>query len=305
MPSMRDGRPVKADGSPAPARVEDRVLRVDHAHPRGVPPEARVAADRRARPAGSGSHDDPGGDGMPLLRHLAEDRLRDVVVAAPVGRALGKCELVEEVPFALVGEPPRLVDDRPGVVDQVARPSLRLDERDLLGAGGGRHDRDERQAEVPGEVGLGDGRRAARGLDDRRPLGDPAVAEAVEEQRPGEPVLQRSRRVDRLVLQVEVDAPLLRQREDVQMRVGRAIRVRLETADGLVRPLPRPGALTTVRRRRHVSQFRRSLVPQPTTPRRVPSRPRSHEPRGASRPPTRPRLRAERDAPVTRPPAGR
>ncbi len=42
---------------------------------------------------------------MPLQRHLAEDRLRDVVVAAPVGRSLGEGELVEEVPAALVREP--------------------------------------------------------------------------------------------------------------------------------------------------------------------------------------------------------
>ena len=191
---------------------------------------------------------------MPLQRHLAEDRLRDVVVAAPVGRALGVGELVEEVPAALGREPLRLGVHRRRVVDQVARASLRLDQRDLLGAGGRRHDRDERQAEEPGEVRLGDGRRAARRLDDRRPLGDPAVAQAVEEQRAGEPMLQRARRVDRLVLQVEVDAPLRGQREDVQMRVGRAVGVGFDATDRLVRPRSRIEAVATFGSR-HMRSF--------------------------------------------------
>ena len=75
-----------------------------------------------------------------------------------------------------------------------------------------------------------DGRRAARGLDDRRPARDPAVAQAVQEQRARQPMLQRAGGMHRLVLEVEVDAPLDRQREGVQMGVGRAIRVGLDAA---------------------------------------------------------------------------
>jgi hypothetical protein len=41
---------------------------------------------------------------VPLLRHLLEDRLGDVVVAAPVGGALREGELVHEVAVALRGE---------------------------------------------------------------------------------------------------------------------------------------------------------------------------------------------------------
>jgi hypothetical protein len=52
----------------------------------------------------------------------------------------------------------RLDDRQVRVVDQVTRASLRFDQSDLLGAGGSRHHRDERQAEKPGEVPLGDGR---------------------------------------------------------------------------------------------------------------------------------------------------
>ena len=52
-------------------------------------------------------------------------------------------------------------------------------------------------------------------------------------------MLQRSRRVHRLVLQVEVDAPVLGQRKGVQMGVRRAIGVGLDPTDGLVRPRSR------------------------------------------------------------------
>ena len=65
---------------------------------------------------------------------------------------------------------------------------------------------------------------------------DPAVAEAVQEQRAREPVLQGAGGVDRLVLEVEIDAPALRQREDVQVRVGRAVGVGVDAPDGLVDP---------------------------------------------------------------------
>ena len=176
---------------------------------------------------------------MSLQRHLAEDRLRDVVVAAPVGRALGEGELVEEVSAALGRQPLRLVVHRRRVVDQVTRRSLGLDQRDLLGARAGRHHGDERQAEEAREVGLGDGRRAGGGLDDRRPFDDPAVAQAVQEQRACEPMLERSGRVHRLVLEVQVDVPVLGQRKGVQMRVGRPIGIGFDATDGLVRPRSR------------------------------------------------------------------
>src|SRR5262249_55179683 len=151
---------------------------------------------------GACADDDPGRYRVPLQLHLVEDRLGDVVVAAPVGGAFSERELVEVVAGALVGETAGLVVDGGGVVDQVAGASLGLDQGDLLLTGGGGHDRDERQPQEPGEVGLGYGGGAARGLDDGRALADPAVAEAVEEERAGEAMLQRPGRVDGLVLQV-------------------------------------------------------------------------------------------------------
>jgi len=71
---------------------------------------------------------------MPLATHLCEDRLRDVVVPAPVGRTLGERELVEKVTARLSRQPPRFVIDHPRIVDQVTRSTLRLDQRNLLRA---------------------------------------------------------------------------------------------------------------------------------------------------------------------------
>ena len=193
------------------------------------------------------------------------------------------------------------------VVDEVTRRPLGLDQRDLLGAGRGGHDGDERQAEEAREVRLGDGSRAGRGLDDRRPLDDPAIADAVQEQRAREPVLERSRRVDRLVLQVQIDVPVLGQRKGVQMRVGRPVGIGFDPPDGLVRPRSRSETLAAVPGRRHVRSFPDSVARWSQAPRAVPSArcmrgiamdrltghgrrldsPRGSLPPGAHRPPSR------------------
>ena len=216
--------------------------------------EARVAADRCARPAGPGSHNDPRRNGVSLHRHLVEDRLGDVVVAPPVGRTLRVGELIEEIATGFVRKPTRLVVHRCRVVNEMARPSVRLDQRNLLGAGRRRHDGDVRQLQEPREVRLGDRRRAAGGLDDRRPLRDPAVAQSVQEQRARKAMLEGSRRVHGLVLHVEVDAPLNRERKGVQVRIGRAVGVSLEATDSLVCPHPRTEPLPTVQHCRHEAQ---------------------------------------------------
>ena len=61
--------------------------------------------------------------------------------------------------------------------------------------------------------------------------------------------------MDRFVLQVEVDPPLRRQREEMEMRVCGAVGVRIDATDRLVRPLPRLEALTSLCGRRHMSSF--------------------------------------------------
>src|SRR5690606_4466641 len=119
----------------------------------------------------------------------------DVVVAAPVGGALGVGELVHEVAAELGGQPAGLAVDGPRVFDEVALPAVPFDQFDLLAAGGLRDDGDERQPQHAGEVRLGNRGGTGGGLDDRRVLGHPAVADRVQEQGSGQPVLQGTRRV--------------------------------------------------------------------------------------------------------------
>ena len=61
---------------------------------------------------------------MRLLAHLLEDRLGDVVVAAPVGGALGVGELVQIVPAGLLGQPLRLGVHLRRLRDEMATAAL-------------------------------------------------------------------------------------------------------------------------------------------------------------------------------------
>src|SRR3546814_11060355 len=71
---------------------------------------AQVAADRGRGAAGAGTAHDPRRLGEALLPQLADDRLGDVVVAAPVGGAFGQAELLEAAGAArsdVLRPPPR------------------------------------------------------------------------------------------------------------------------------------------------------------------------------------------------------
>ena len=165
MPSMREPGRVRDLGRVG--RQERRTLRIDDGEPGGQAAVAQVPADRRARAAGARADHDPLGHGVRLGDQLLEDRLGDVVVAAPVGGALGVGELVEVVPAQLVGEAAGdLVDGACGS-HQLAAAAFALDQGELVGAGRAGDHRHERQPEQPGEVRLADRRRAAGRLDDR------------------------------------------------------------------------------------------------------------------------------------------
>ena len=183
------------------------------------------------------------GNGVRLALHLGEDRLGDVVVASPVGGALGVGELVHVVAAPLAGQPPRLSVDVVRVVDEMAMAAVELDGRDLLRRSGRRHHRDERQSEEAREIGLRHRRGSRRRFDHRAASVKPAVAYRIEEERAGEPVLEAPRGMAGLVLEVEVHAGVGRQRHGDQVRVGGAIEVRLDSADGL----PAPASIARVR----------------------------------------------------------
>ena len=178
------------------------------------------------------------GSGNRSNSQLLVDGFGDVVVPAPVRGALRVGELVHVVAAGLDRERGGLLVHPPRVVHEVALPAVELDQAALLRARGAGHDRDERHADELGEVGLGDGGGTAGRLDHRAAGADPAVAQAVEEERAGQPVLEAAGRVGRLVLEVEIDAPGLGQREAQQVGVRGAVGVGLDLADGLFEPAP-------------------------------------------------------------------
>ena len=77
--------------------------------------QADEPADGCRRTAGPGSANNPAWDLMYLLIHLGEDAFGNIVVAAPVGGALGVGELVHVVPAGLALEAPSLGVDGSGI----------------------------------------------------------------------------------------------------------------------------------------------------------------------------------------------
>jgi hypothetical protein len=61
---------------------------------------------------------------MLLVAHLDEYRLRDVVVAPPIGGSFGVGELVQIVPAGLLGDAFGLGVDIAGALDEMATATL-------------------------------------------------------------------------------------------------------------------------------------------------------------------------------------
>jgi hypothetical protein len=99
-------------------------------------------------------------------------------------------ELVHEMAVQVGGEPARLGHHQGRIVDQMTFTALEFDQRNLFRRGAGRHHRDERHSEHPGEIGLTDGGRSRRRLDNSGARADPAVAQGVQEKGSGQPVLE-------------------------------------------------------------------------------------------------------------------
>ena len=167
---------------------------------------------------------------MRFARELVEDGFGDVVVAAPVGSALGQAELVEET-GAVAGDVARARLRAFAIGGEFTAPAERAHRFDLRGCGRRRHHRGERQAEQAREPGFGDRGAAGGGIDHRLPLAQAAIAQRVQEQRTGEPVLEAAGRVRGLVLEIEIDAGERREAHVQQMGVGRARGLALQAID--------------------------------------------------------------------------
>ncbi len=218
------------------AVIEHRVFRIDHRQPGVVPLIADVAPQRGGGAAGAGAHYDVFRHREGFARHLAEDAVGDVVVAAPVGGALGVGELIHIVAVQLFRQQFGGGVDLGGVIDEVTAAAVKGDLFHLAARGAGRHHRDERQADQASEVGFGHRGAAGRGLDDGGVLGDPAVAQAVKEQRARQAVFQAAGRVGALIFQVQADARKRRQVQANQVRIGGALKIRFYFTDSIFYP---------------------------------------------------------------------
>jgi len=81
--------------APSPPFCIGAAARFSHAQLRGQTSIAKVAPNRRRRSAGASAADDPARFGMCFPAQLANDRLRDVVVAAPIRGPRGQTELIQ------------------------------------------------------------------------------------------------------------------------------------------------------------------------------------------------------------------
>jgi hypothetical protein len=92
---------------------------------------------------------------MGFTRHLAENAVGDIVVAAPIGGAFGIGELVHVMAAQLLGQTRGLAVNRARAVRIVALPAQRLDGGDFFRRRAARHHRDKGQAQHPRKVSLG------------------------------------------------------------------------------------------------------------------------------------------------------
>ncbi len=189
--------------------------------------------------ARAGSHHNPGGVRVSLFEaHLREQAFGNVIVAAPIGRPLGKSKLIHEVAAGFLRDLARLLVD----LRRLGQAHLAAEKFDRLAlrlGGSSRSDCDEGQTEQASEIGLRDRRRAGRGFHHRLAAPDPAVAEAIEKERTRQTMLEAAGRVGRLVLEIKVDAGRgeARQIDPDEMRVGGAVEVSFDQAHGVRDPI--------------------------------------------------------------------
>ena len=140
------------------------------------------------------------------MGHLAEDTVGDVVVTAPVGGALGVGELIHIVAVQLTGQFFRRSINFTGALHEMAAAAVKLNLFDFSFCGAGRHDGDEWQPKQASEIGFGYRRRTGRRFNNGGAFLNPAVAQAVKEQRARQTVLQAAGRVGAFVFKVQLNA---------------------------------------------------------------------------------------------------
>jgi len=133
---------------------KDRADRVRHAQLAGVALVAYKTPYGGASAASTRAHHNPARNGIALMRHLAEHALGNVVVAAPVSRALGVGELVHVMAAGPRRKLAGFVMHLNGVIHPMAASAVKLDLRDLFRRSIAWHHGNEGKVEQPRKVGF-------------------------------------------------------------------------------------------------------------------------------------------------------
>ncbi|EHM48633.1 hypothetical protein HMPREF0880_02330 [Yokenella regensburgei ATCC 43003] len=136
----------------------------------------------------------------------------------------------------LAGEHFRRFVDFAGALHEVAAAAVKFNLFDFAFCRAGWHYRDKRQAQQAGEVGFRYGSRAGRGFNNGGVFVDPAVTQAVEEQRTRQTVFQAAGRMGALIFQIQLNTRKSRKRQTNQMRVGRALIIGVNFANSMFDP---------------------------------------------------------------------
>ena len=170
------------------------------------------------------------------MAHLAENTVGDIVIAAPVGGPLGEGKLIHIVAVQFTRQRFGSRVDFAGALHKMAASAVELDLFDFASGGAGGHHGDKRQPQQAGEIGLRNCSRTRRRFDNRGAFFDPAVAQAIEKQRPRQTMFEATGRMRTFILQINRDPRKTRQRQANQVCIGGTLIVGVNFTNGVFYP---------------------------------------------------------------------
>ena len=179
---------------------------------------------------------------MWFAAQLAKDGFGDIVVAAPVGGALGQPELVQ-MAGTIGGVLGGVGMDLACIFHQITLPAQRLHRLDFLRRSAGRHHCDKGQPQQARKPRFGNRSTAGGGIHHGLPRMQAAIAQRVQVQRTCQAVLQAAGGVGGFVLEIKRNVGETRKIQPQQVGVGRARGFLLQQGQGIAHPVPGGGSM--------------------------------------------------------------
>ena len=173
---------------------------------------------------------------MRFMGHLPKDAVGNIVIAAPVRRPFSEGKLIHIMAVQFASQSFGGGIDFTRALDKVTASAIKLNLLNFAFCRTGRHDGDKRQTEQTRKVGFRNRRRAGRGFDNRRPFLNPAVTQAVKEQRARQAVFQAAGRMGALIFQVDLNTREPGQRQANKVRVGGTLIIGVDFTDCVFYP---------------------------------------------------------------------